>query len=515
MDIDEKILVVEFGSQYSHLIVRRIRGLGVYSELIYPEDIPYKMDESVKGIVLSGGPMSIYDHGSPKIDREILDSLDIPILGICYGHQLIAHLYGGKVEKGRYGEYGGVEFKILDIDPIVDGLPKTSRVWMSHKDFVTEPPPGFRNIGSTEYSRYAALANDERKIYTLQFHPEVSHTEYGDMILGNFIYKICGCRGGYDPYTLIEDFIKKYSRYSDENVLMAVSGGVDSTVTAFILREIFGDNLHLVYIDTGFTREKDRVFVARFFEDHGFSNIHILDRRELFLSNLMGIGEPEEKRRIFSHLYFQVLNEFTSQLEREYGRFRFLGQGTLYPDVVESGKASKYTDRIKSHHNVAYSELSRLERLEPLKYLYKDEVRRVAEKLGLPREVYLKHPFPGPGYLVRIVGEVNFEKLNIVKKADEIVEDVLRKHGIYYDIWQAFAAVLPVKTVGVKGDMRSYEYPVVVRIVESLDGMTAKHSRVPYEILDEISKRILDEVEGVNRVLYDLSDKPPSTIEYE
>ena len=515
MDIKEKILVIEFGSQYSHLIVRRIRNLGVYSELIYPEDIKSKIDDSVRGVILSGGPMSIYDPGSPKIDRHQLDSINRPILGICYGHQLIAYLYGGRVEKGRYGEYGGVIFKIYGDHPILEGLPKVSRVWMSHRDFVVDIPEGFRNIGSTEYTRYAALVNEEKKIYTLQFHPEVSHTEYGEKILGNFIYKICGCRGGYDPYQIIQDFIESYSRYSDENVLMAVSGGVDSTVAAFILREVFGDNLHLVFIDTGFTRDDDRIFVARFFEENGFSNIHILDRRELFINNLIGVYDPEEKRRIFSQLYFEVLNRFTKDLESEYGRFRFLGQGTLYPDIVESGAASKYTDRIKSHHNVAYSQLSKLERIEPLKYLYKDEVRRVAKRLGIPREVYMKHPFPGPGYLVRIVGEVNREKLRIVKEADKIVEDVLRRYGVYYDIWQAFAAILPVKTVGVKGDTRTYEYSVVVRIVESLDGMTAIHSRVPYKILDEISKRILDEVEGVNRVFYDLSDKPPSTIEYE
>lgn len=515
MDIGEKILVVEFGSQYSHLIVKRIRRLGVYAEIVYPDELERRVNEAVKGVILSGGPMSVYEDGSPKISRELLDSLGIPILGICYGHQLIAYLYGGVVKGGDVGEYGGVIFRILRKHKLLKNIPEESIVWMSHKDSVIEPPEGFTVLGSTYYTDTAAMADDERKIYSVQFHPEVIHTEYGVEILRNFVFEICRCVGGYNPLSIVEEFIKEFEGPPDANALVAVSGGVDSTVTAFILHKIFGDKLHLVYIDTGFTRDRDREFVDRFFRENGFKHVHILDKRELFISRLDGVSDPEEKRMIFSRLYFETLNDFVSMLEERYGRFRYLGQGTLYPDVVETGRASRYTDRIKSHHNVVYRELSKLELVEPLKYLYKDEVRDVAKQLGIPREVYMRHPFPGPGYLVRIVGRVDREKLRIVKEADMIVEEELRRSNLYEKIWQGFAAVLDVKTVGVKGDMRSYEYAVAIRLVESEDGMTAKHSEVPHEVLTGIARRILDEVQGVNRVLYDLSDKPPATIEFE
>ncbi len=515
MMVSERILVVEFGSQYSHLIVKRVRRLGVYAEIVYPDELEKALDETVKGVILSGGPMSVYDDESPKISRELLESLGIPILGICYGHQLLAYLYGGLVRKGDAGEYGGVKFRILKSHTLLKNVPIESTVWMSHKDVVVEPPEGFTVLGSTDYTEVAAMADDDRRIYSVQFHPEVVHSEYGAEILKNFVYEICGCRGGYNPLSIVEEFIEENRDLADANALVAVSGGVDSTVTAFILREIFGDKLHLVYIDTGFTRDRDRAFVEKFFREKGFKHVHILDRREFFISRLEGVSEPEEKRGIFSRLYFETLNDFVSRLEKEYGVFKYLGQGTLYPDVVETGRTSKYTDRIKSHHNVVYRELSRLELVEPLKYLYKDEVREVAKQLGIPREVYMRHPFPGPGYLVRIVGRVDREKLRIVKEADMIVEEELKRHNLYEVIWQGFAAILDVKTVGVKGDMRSYEYAVVVRLVESEDGMTAKHAEVPHRVLTSIARRILDEVSGVNRVLYDLSDKPPSTIEFE
>lgn len=515
MEFDEKILVVEFGSQYSHLIVRNIRRLGVYAEIIYPEDITKSFDDSVKGLILSGGPMSVYDESSPKIDRDILEDIDVPVLGICYGHQLIAYLYDGVVEKGDVGEYGGVRFRIMSNHILFEGIPKESTVWMSHKDVVVEPPNGFKVLGYTEYTRVAAMADDSRKLYSLQFHPEVIHSEYGGEYLRNFIYGVCRCRGGYDPIDIIEKFVEEYRGLDDVNALVAVSGGVDSTVTAYILYRIFGDRLHLVYIDTGFTRDRDKTFIECFFRESGFKNIHILDRRSLFIDSLEGLSDPEMKRRVFSRLYFETLNSYVSKLEERYGVFRYLGQGTLYPDVVESGRASRYTDRIKSHHNVVYRELSRLELIEPLRYLYKDEVRDVAKKLGIPRDVYMRHPFPGPGYLVRIVGRVDREKLRIVKEVDRIVEEELIRHGLYDSIWQGFAAILDTKSVGVKGDVRSYEYIIVIRLVESVDGMTARHVEIPYNILNNMAKRILDEIQGVNRVLYDLSDKPPSTIEFE
>ncbi len=511
----EKILVVEFGSQYSHLIVKRIRRLGVYAELVYPDEILDVVNESVKGIILSGGPLSVYDPDSPKVNMDLLLNLGIPVLGICYGHQLIAHQLGGEVVGGDVGEYGGVEFNLRNSHVLFKGIPLKSIVWMSHKDLVVKPPKQFVVLGSTRYTEVAAMANDEDKIYSVQFHPEVVHTEYGVKILENFIYEICGCKGGYNPFDIVKRFVEENIDKKGCNALIAVSGGVDSTVTAFILRRIFGDDLHLVYIDTGFTRDRDREFVYNFFRKSGFKNVHIIDRKKVFYKELMGASDPEVKRSIFSQIYFQVLNEFIHQLEEKYGEFKYLGQGTLYPDVVETGRTSKYTDKIKSHHNVAFRELSRLELIEPLKYLYKDEVREVAKSLGIPSEVYMRHPFPGPGYLVRIVGKVDMEKLRIVKEADKIVEEELKRFNIYEKIWQGFAAVLDVKTVGVKGDKRTYEYVVAIRLVESEDGMTAKHADISSDILTSIARRILDEVDGVNRVLYDLSDKPPATIEFE
>ncbi len=514
MGLDEKILVVEFGSQYSHLIVKRVRRLGVYAELVYPDDLFNVLDDSVKGVILSGGPMSVYDESSPKIDLKRLLERGIPVLGICYGHQLISHALGGEVERAGKAEYGPSLLRILEPHPLLEGVPSQSIVWMSHGDVVLKPPDGFKSVGSTEADKNTVLVNDELRVYSTQFHPEVVHTEYGEAILRNFLYKICGCRGGYDPYDIVKRFIEEHRSLGRYRALVAVSGGVDSTVTAFILKEVFGENLHLVFLETGFNRVGEKEFVESFFREHGM-RIHIVDVKDRFLESLKGVGDPEEKRRIFSRLYFETLNNVYRELEKKYGEFRFLGQGTLYPDVVESGATSKYTDRIKSHHNVVGRDLSLLEPLEPLKELYKDEVRMVAKRLGIPRDVYMKHPFPGPGYLVRVLGPVDEEKLRIVKEADRIVVEELKKSGLYWEIWQGFAALLSVKTVGVKGDRRSYEYAVAVRMVHSEDGMTAKHVDAPYDLLNRIANRILTEVRGVNRVLYDLSDKPPATIEYE
>jgi len=514
MEIGEKILVVEFGSQYSHLIVKRVRKLGVYAELIYPDKVGEYLDDSVKGVILSGGPMSVYDDSSPKISRDILEGLDIPVLGICYGHQLVSYLLGGVVERASKAEYGPSTLSIDHYHELLDGIPPVSRVWMSHGDIVKTPPRGFKVLGHTASDRNTILADDSRRIYTTQFHPEVAHTEYGVQLLRNFVYRICGCGGGYRPKTLVEKFLKEYEWVSNHGAVVAVSGGVDSTVTALILRELFGDNLHLVFLNTGFNRVGDREFVEDFFGALDM-NIHVVDVEDKFVSELSGVSDPEEKRWRFSTLYFETLNTVVRRLDALYGGLKFLGQGTLYPDVVESGVASRYTDRIKSHHNVVGRRLSLLEPIEPLKDFYKDEVRELAREMGLPREVYMKHPFPGPGYLVRIVGPIDRWRLEIVKSADKIVVEELMESGWYWRVWQGFAALLGVKSVGVKGDRRSYEYMVGLRIVYSEDGMTANHVKMPYDVLDTIAGRILAEVGGVNRVLYDLSDKPPATIEYE
>ena len=515
--MDEEIIVVDFGSQYTHLLTQRIRKLGVYSEIIFPEELVKDSNaKSVKGYVFSGGPMSVYDDGSPKIDRELLLSLDVPILGVCYGHQLIAYLLGGRVVSGESGEYGKTTLYINVVDNVlVRGVPTQSTVWMSHKDIVIDPPNGFSLLASTKYSPVAVMGSESLKIYSIQFHPEVRHTEYGELILRNFVFNICGCSGGWSPMDLVDRFVEKYKKFSGERALVAVSGGIDSTVTAVILKKVFGDNLFPIFINSGLLRHGEVEWVRSLFSKLGFNNLIYIDSSRLFLDRLRGVIDPELKRRIIADTFFEVFKTAAERLAEEYGEIRFLGQGTLYPDRVESGKTGRYTDKIKSHHNVSMSQLLGFTLIEPLKDMYKDEVREVGRRLGLPDELITRHPFPGPGLAVRIVGEVTDERLRILREADRIVEEELRKQGVYKGLWQGFPVLLTLKSVGIKGDRRSYEYILVLRMVESVDAMTANFAKLDWEFLERLSSRLLNEVEGINRVVYDVSNKPPATIEFE
>lgn len=509
-------MVVDFGSQYTHLLTQRIRRLGVYSEIVFPEDTSLaSLKKDVKGIVLSGGPMSVYDEDSPKINRDLIESLEIPVLGVCYGHQLLAYLFNGKVIGGDSGEYGKTVLNLSKPHPLTDELPEKSVVWMSHKDKVVSTPEEFDVIAYTNESPVAIMANDNTHIYSVQFHPEVRHTDYGSTILKNYIYKICGCKGGYHPIDVINQFISHNKHLSNEYALVAVSGGIDSTVTALILREIFGEKLFPIFINTGLLRYEEEEWVKSLFSRIGFKNLVYRDASNLFLKRLKNVTDPEEKRRVIADTFIEVFKEIANQLSGRYGSIRYLGQGTLYPDRVESGATGRYTDRIKSHHNVSMSRLMDFRLLEPLKELYKDEVRVIGRKLGLPKELLIRHPFPGPGLAIRIVGEVDEEKLKILKRADRILYEELKRLGLYEVFWQAFPVLLSLKSVGVKGDKRSYEYILVLRIVESVDAMTANFSKLNWDILEDISNKLLNEVDGINRVLYDISNKPPATIEFE
>lgn len=508
----ERIVVIDFGSQYTHLIAQRIRGLGVYSEVQHPEEII--IDKFVKGIILSGSPYSVYEKDAPRININELLKHKIPILGICYGLHLVANEFGGKVSKGIRGEFGKTELKIIRDHPLVNSIPETSVVWMSHRDIITSLPKEFEIIGYTGGNIIAIVVNDKLKIYGVQFHPEVKHTMYGITLLSNFIFRICKCMGGWSPLDSINEFIKKHKNLKWEKAIVAVSGGIDSTVTSVILREIFGDNLHLVFIDTGLLRYGEKEWVIDLFTKLNFKNLHVIDASKRFLNALKNIRNPETKRRVFSEIFYEIFEKKADELEKKYGKIRYLGQGTLYPDRVESGVTGRYTDRIKSHHNIIVRS-RRFRILEPLKDLYKNEVREIARLMKLPDEVTMKHPFPGPGLAVRIVGNITRRRIKILQKADKIVEEVIKKYGLYNELWQVFPVLLTIRTVGVKGDKRSYEYIIAIRAVKSVDAMTADFAKLPWHVLEEIANRILNEVDGVNRVLYDISNKPPATIEYE
>jgi len=504
----DRIVVLDFGGQYSHLISRRIRELGTYCEVL-PCDTPIeelRRIPDLKGLILSGGAASVYEEGSPKCDERIF-GLGIPVLGICYGHQLIAHLRGGKVVRGESGEYGVTEFKVTKKSKLFEGLKGKERVWMNRRDVVRKLPEGFEVIGSTDHSPIAAF--EGKNVYGVQFHPEVSHTPNGTRILENFL-SICKARRAWS----MRDFAKRTisdlrERLKGKKAIIALSGGVDSSTAAILVSKAIGKDLVAVYVDTGLMREGDREFVEKVFSKFDLK-LRIVDAKERFFNALKGVTNPEEKRRAIGKLFVEIFEE----MAREEGA-EVLVQGTIYSDRIESG-ITKYSSRIKSHHNVAGlpRELN-LELCEPLKDLYKDEVRRLAKELGLPDEIIKRHVFPGPGLAIRVVGEVTPEKVEIVRKASYIVEEELKKAGLYDGVWMAFAVLLPIKSVGVQGDERSYKHPIVVRIVESRDAMTANFFRVPYEVLERISTRITNEISQVNRVLYDISNKPPATMEWE
>jgi len=510
-DLD-KIWVIDFGGQYAHLIARRIRELNVYSMIIDPDEISVERirEDTPKAIILSGGPSSIYEENAPKIPRWLLD-INIPILGICYGHQLLAYMFGGRVSRGL-GEFGRTRVKILDKKDLFKGLGDVLEVWMSHNDYVEKPPPDSEILAVSEDTGYiAAFRIKERKIFGVQFHPEVIHTERGLDILNNFL-ELSSCKRNWRLEDYLNNVINniKNTVSDNEKVLCAVSGGVDSTVTASILKKAVGDRLVSVFVNHGLLREGEVEEVSTNLRRIGIEPMYI-DASERFLNALRGVSDPEEKRIIIGRIFGEIFKEIISKDPS----IKWLAQGTTYPDVIESGR-SRRASKIKSHHNVAgLPEDLGLRLIEPLKDLYKDEVRRLGELLGIPREILVRHPFPGPGLAVRIIGEVNEERLSIIRKASRIVEEIIRRHGLYEKVWQAFPVLLKDKWVGIKGDKRSEGYIIVIRIVDSQDGMTADWSRVPYEILDEISRRIISEIREVTMVTYAITSKPPSTIEAE
>jgi len=505
------ILVVNFGSQYVQLIARRIRELGVYSEIVN-WDIPAEeiKKKAPYGIIFSGGPASVYTEGAPLPDPEIYN-LGIPILGICYGLQVITHQLGGKVAKSEKQEYGRARLKAIKENAIFEGIPPESDVWMSHADKVVKLPPGFETLAVSENSPHAVIANKERTIYGLQFHPEVTHTVFGKEMLANFVYGVCRAQRNWEMGDFIKEKIEEIKQtVGKSKVIAALSGGVDSTVAAVLTHKAVGKQLHCFFIDHGLLRLNEREEVERNLKSLGLP-LTIVDASELFLERLDGVEDPEEKRRIIGRTFIEVFEREAKKIEGA----EFLLQGTLYPDVVESA-GIEGSAKIKTHHNVgALPKRMNLKLLEPFRELFKDEVRQIGKLLGISEEILKRHPFPGPGLAIRIIGPVNKEDLEILRRADSIFVEELKKEGLYDRIWQAFAVLLPVKSVGVMGDVRTYEKVIALRAVESVDGMTADWYRLPYDFLDRVMRRIINEVKGVNRVVYDISSKPPSTIEWE
>ncbi len=508
----DKIIVLDFGSQYSHLICRRIRESNIYCELLpFNSSSKSIADLKPKGIIFSGGPASVYAKDSPKPDEKVFE-LGIPILGICYGHQVIVDHYKGKIKRVNNREYGNALLKIKDNKVLFNNIEqKAIKCWMSHSDAAEVLPEGFEVLGHTNNSTAAAIGNIKKNIFGLQFHPEVAHTEKGSTILSNFSTEVCKAKSQWNMSNFIENSIEEIKdKVKDEKVLCAVSGGIDSTTTAVLLHRALGKNLTCVFVNHGLLREDEEYIVQRLFKEKLGISIQYIEAKERFLQELKGISDPELKRKVIGLEFARVFTEFAETK----GPFQWLAQGTLYPDVIESGVSAGPATIIKTHHNVGgLPEWLKIKVIEPLRNLYKDEVREVAKLLEVPLELLTRHPFPGPGLAVRIIGEINEEKLSITKTSSKIVEDTLVEDKLYDKVWQAYAMVGDDRAVGILGDERVYGHIVTIRIVESLDGMTADWTRVPYSTLEKISSRITNEVENVTWVTYAISSKPPSTIE--
>ena len=520
-----RILILDFGSQYTQVIARRVRECQVYSEIVRCNIAAAEIARlEPKGIILSGGPASVYEKGAPQIDLEIF-SLGIPILGICYGMQLIARHLGGEVEFSGRREYGAGLLQIDTRTPLFDGLGEHLDIWSSHGDKLTALPEGFRSVAHTENSLFAAIENDSQQIYALQFHPEVSHTPRGKEIIENFLLRICHCAMDWTMGSFIDEACARVrQQVGDQKVVLGLSGGVDSSVAAALLHKAIGDQLTCIFVNNGLLRENEAEVVQRIFGENFQIKLKYVDAAESFLRLLAGVSDPETKRKVIGGEFVRVFEQATEELlaqdradQRPHAGYHFLAQGTLYPDVIESVAIDgNPASLIKSHHNVGgLPEKMNFELVEPLRQLFKDEVRQAGLQLGLPNEIVHRQPFPGPGLAVRILGEVTPERLRILRDADTIVVSEMKASDWYYRVWQSFAVLLPVRSVGVMGDQRTYENTIALRIVESQDGMTADWVRMPYEVLGRISSRIGNEVKGVNRVCYDISTKPPSTIEWE
>lgn len=510
----EKVIILDFGSQYTQLIARRVREAHVFSE-IHPYHYPLEKvqgDPEIKAVIFSGGPASVYSADAPRVDKHWLE-LGIPVLGICYGLQLIAYLEGGEVDKAARREYGRAELQIISDDEIFYGIDDDSVVWMSHGDHILQVPADYQILASTSNSPVAVMKHQNKPIYGFQFHPEVHHSIQGFQFLENFLYRVAGCTGDWTTSGFIDHSVEVIrEKVGKDRVLLALSGGVDSSVVAALLHKAIGDQLVAVFVDTGLLRYREAEEVEKVFKEYMHINLITVKAGEIFLGKLRGVTDPESKRKIIGQTFIEVFEETARGL----GRIKYLAQGTLYPDVIESVSFKGPSATIKSHHNVGgLPEKMNFQLLEPLRELFKDEVREVGRALGLPEKIIGRHPFPGPGLAIRIIGEVTRESVEKLQRADHIYLEELRRHQLYDQIWQAFAVLLPIRSVGVMGDERTYENVLALRAVTSVDGMTADWFHFPPEILATISNRIINEVQGINRVVYDISSKPPATIEWE
>jgi len=513
----QEIVVLDYGGQYSQLIARRVRDCGVFSELL-PHHVPIEKiaARKPKGIILSGGPASVYADGAPALDLGLLE-LGVPVMGICYGMQLLVHSLGGRVEQAEVGEFGRSELQVSEPGLLMQGLPREQTCWMSHRDTVYEPPPGFTALASSTGSPVAAVQSTDRDIYGIQFHPEVVHTPYGQQILTSFLTDICGCEPNWSAASIVEEQVRRIREQVGEgSVICGLSGGVDSSVAALLVHRAIGDQLTCVFVDHGLMRKDEGEQVIKTFRDTFKVPLVAVDAETRFLEKLKGVTEPEAKRKAIGAEFIRVFEEEASQLAGGQEEARFLVQGTLYSDVIESGGGTGAAT-IKSHHNVGgLPDDLKFELVEPLRALFKDEVRAVGAELGLPERLVWRQPFPGPGLAIRVVGgEATRERLDVLREADHILQEEIRKAGLYRELWQSFCVLPDVRTVGVQGDERTYGYVVVVRAVTSDDAMTADWARLPYDLLETIASRMINELREVNRVVLDITSKPPGTIEWE